>query len=253
MTIEVVISTMLNLRWFQCPVPKLPATVSDINPGWRDCSSSDDDLRRKTASFQERLANAAPCTTSGQFLMRFCLRLCCCSQGEQRVLGMRHFDVQLIAAWFYMKARSQRWKPVKERRWLLLCQLSQCAHHRCACCDRERLPRPSRCRVDGPVHRFLGLSVGLIQQDMRLTLDANTTAISLMQPTRIGFWHRATIWPLTSVRWWREFSTAWLTRLIRFHRRGSHSPIISRQVERPQEKYQQAPRSLRLSSGCRIG
>ena len=40
----------------------------------------------------------------------------------------------------------------------------------------------------GQVHRFLGLSVGLIQQDMRLKNGAaTTTATSPMPPTQAGF------------------------------------------------------------------
>ena len=53
----------------------------------------------------------------------------------------------------------------------------------------------------GQVHRFLGLSVGLIQQDMRPRRRRNygcdiTTPIRSLGSTTCG-----TIWPQTSVRW----------------------------------------------------
>ena len=71
--------------------------VSDINLLEEEIAPlSDEELRRKTSLFQERLANAGELALSAQYLMKFWPRHLPLSARLKRVLGMRHFDVQLI-------------------------------------------------------------------------------------------------------------------------------------------------------------
>ena len=72
--------------------------VSDINILEEEFSSlTDDDLRRKTASFQERLANAGDLSNQRPILDDILPEaFAVVREAGKRVLGMRHFDVQLI-------------------------------------------------------------------------------------------------------------------------------------------------------------
>ena len=58
---------------------------------------SDDDLRRKTASFQQRLLNAGSLDRQRPILDEILPEaFAVVREAGNRVLGMRHFDVQLI-------------------------------------------------------------------------------------------------------------------------------------------------------------
>ena len=72
--------------------------VSDICLLEDDISSlSDDDLRRRTSAFQERLANAGSLDKQRPILDEMLPEaFAVVREAGKRVLGMRHFDVQLI-------------------------------------------------------------------------------------------------------------------------------------------------------------
>ena len=72
--------------------------VSEINLLEEESTPvSDDDLRRKTASFKERLANAGTLQNQRPILDEILPdAFAVVREAGKRVLGMRHFDVQLI-------------------------------------------------------------------------------------------------------------------------------------------------------------
>ena len=72
--------------------------VSDINLLEEEIAPlSDDQLREKTASFQHRLANAGSLSSQRPILNEILPEaFAVVREAGKRVLGMRHFDVQLI-------------------------------------------------------------------------------------------------------------------------------------------------------------
>ncbi|MEO9124613.1 MAG: preprotein translocase subunit SecA, partial [Microcoleus sp.] len=77
---------------------KFQPWVADINILEEDFHSlSDDDLRGKTAEFQERLAKAKSLNEEKEILDEILPEaFAVVREAGQRVLGMRHFDVQLL-------------------------------------------------------------------------------------------------------------------------------------------------------------
>ena len=72
--------------------------VTDVNVLEEDIAPlSDDDLRHRTAEFRERLANAGTLENQRPVLNEILPEaFAVVREAGKRVLGMRHFDVQLI-------------------------------------------------------------------------------------------------------------------------------------------------------------
>ena len=83
--------------------------VSDINLLEEEISPlSDDELRSRTYSFQQRLGNAGELADQRAVLNEILPEaFAIVREAAKRVLGMRHFDVQLIE-WFCMRVRLPR-------------------------------------------------------------------------------------------------------------------------------------------------
>lgn len=80
-----------KLKRFQPIVSDISLLEDDITP------LSDDDLRRRTLAFQERLANAGSLDLQRSILDEILPEaFAVVREAAKRVLGMRHFDVQLI-------------------------------------------------------------------------------------------------------------------------------------------------------------
>ena len=80
-----------KLKRYQPIVSDIGLLEDEISP------LSDDDLRRKTSSFQERLANAGILQNQRPILDEILPEaFAVVREAGKRVLGMRHFDVQLI-------------------------------------------------------------------------------------------------------------------------------------------------------------
>jgi hypothetical protein len=112
---------------------------------------SDEKLKAKTAEFKQKLENGAK--LDDILIEGFAV----CREASKRVLGMRHYDVQLIGGMVCTRARSPRCdrRGQDARRHPALLPQRPRGQGR-ARRHRERLPRPPRRRVDGAPLQFLG-------------------------------------------------------------------------------------------------
>ena len=197
--------------------------VSDINLLEEEIAPlSDDDLRRKTAEFQARLASAGSLEAQRPILNEILPEaFAVVREAGQRVLGMRHFDVQLIGGMVLHEGQIAEMKTGEGK--TLVATLPSYLNALTGRGVHVVTVNDYLARRDaewmGQVHRFLGLSVGLIQQDMRPDERAATmSAISPMPPTLSSVSIICgTIWLLTLVKLSSaSSSTALSTRLILF-------------------------------------
>ena len=113
---------------------------------------SDDQLRDKTAEFQQRLAKAGSLVNQRPILDEILPEaFAVVREAGKRVLGMRHFDVQLIGGMVLHEGQIAEMKT-GEGKTLVATLPSYLNAHRKGCSrrDGERLPGSSRCRMDGP-------------------------------------------------------------------------------------------------------
>ena len=111
--------------------------------------------------------------------------------------------------------------------------------------------------MDGPSPSFSGLSVGLIQQDMRPEDRRRNYNCDITYATNseLGSIISATIWLRTSEVVQREFQYCVIDEVDSILIDEARTPlIISGQVDRPQEKYQQAAEVVTaLSRAAELG
>ena len=221
--------------------------VSDINLLEEEISPlSDDDLRRKTADFQVRLANAGALEKQWSILDEILPEaFAVVREAGKRVLGMRHFDVQLIGG---MVLHEGQIAEMKTGEGGLLSQRSPVISTHSPAGVHVVTVNDYLARRDaewmGQVHRFLGLSVGLIQQDMRPEERRRNYDCDITYATNseLGFDYlrdnmAADIGEVVQ----REFQYCVIDEVDSILIDEACTPlIISGQVERPQEKYQQA-------------
>ena len=181
--------------------------VSDIGLFEDGVSSlSDEDLRRKTFSFQERLRNAGSLDNQRPILDEILPEaFAIVREAGKRVLGMRHFDVQLIGGMVLHEGQIAEMKTGEGK--TLVATLPSYLNALTGRGVHVVTVNDYLARRDaewmGQVHRFLGLSVGLIQQDMRLMNDGVITIAISHTPLTLS-WVLitcGTTWPRTSVRW----------------------------------------------------
>ena len=126
-------------------------------------------------------------------------------EAGKRVLSMRHFDVQLIGGMVLHEGQIAEMKTGEGK--TLVATLPSYLNALTGRGVHVVTVNDYLARRDaewmGQVHRFLGLSVGLIQQDMRPEeRAATTTAISPTPPTQSWVSTTcATTWPPISRRW----------------------------------------------------
>src|SRR5574337_764382 len=134
--------------------------INELEP--RVKALSDDDLRGKTAEFRERIAQGA---TLDQLLVE---AFAVVREAGRRVLGMRHFDVQMLGgivlhAGKIAEMETGEGKTLVATLPVYLNALEGKAVHVVTVND-YLAKRDSQWM--GGIYRFLGLSVGLIQHDM---------------------------------------------------------------------------------------
>ena len=144
--------------------------VSDINLLEDEIALSDEDLRRRTESFQDRLANAGSLVHQRPILDEILPEaFAVVREAAKRVLGMRHFDVQLIGGMVLHEGQIAEMKTGEGK--TLVATLPSYLNALTGRGVHVVTVNDYLARRDaewmGQVHRFLGLSVGLIQQDMR--------------------------------------------------------------------------------------
>ena len=145
--------------------------VSDINLLEEEIGPlSDGELRAKTASFQESLAIAGSLENQRPILNEILPEaFAVVREASKRVLGMRHFDVQLIGGMVLHEGHIAEMKTGEGK--TLVATLPSYLNALTGRGVHVVTVNDYLARRDaewmGQVHRFLGLSVGLIQQDMR--------------------------------------------------------------------------------------
>ena len=208
---------------------------------------SDDDLRRRTALFQERLANAGTLESQRSILDEILPEaFAVVREAGKRVLGMRHFDVQLIGGMVLHEGQIAEMKTGEGK--TLVATLPSYLNALTGRGVHVVTVNDYLARRDaewmGQVHRFLGLSVGLIQQDMRPEERRRNYACDITYATNseLGFdYLRDNMAADISEVVQREFQFCVIDEVDSILIDEARTPlIISGQVEREQEKYQQA-------------
>ena len=208
---------------------------------------SDDDLRRRTAEFRERLDNAGSLDNQRPILEDLLPEaFAVVREAGKRVLGMRHFDVQLIGGMVLHEGQIAEMKTGEGK--TLVATLPSYLNALTGRGVHVVTVSDYLARRDaewmGQVHRFLGLSVGLIQQDMRPEERRRNYACDITYATNseLGFdYLRDNMAADISEVVQREFQYCVIDEVDSILIDEARTPlIISGQVERAQEKYQQA-------------
>lgn len=229
--------------------------VSDINLLEEDIAPlSDEQLRLRTAAFKAQL-EAAASPAKQRLLLDEILpeAFAVVREAGKRVLGMRHFDVQLIGGMVLHDGQIAEMKTGEGKTLVAtlpayLNALSGKGVH--VVTVNDYLARRDA-EWMGQVHRFLGLTVGLIQQDMSPAERRKNYACDVTYATNseLGFdYLRDNMATDISEVVQREFNFCVIDEVDSILVDEARTPlIISGQVERPQEKYQ---RAAELASCC---
>ncbi|ABB25098.1 protein translocase subunit secA [Synechococcus sp. CC9902] len=222
--------------------------VSDINLLEEDISPlSDDELRSRTSDLRQRLFNAGDLHNQIPILDELLPEaFSIVREASKRVLGMRHFDVQLIGGMVLHEGQIAEMKTGEGK--TLVATLPSYLNALTGRGVHVVTVNDYLARRDaewmGQVHRFLGLSVGLIQQDMRPEERRRNYACDITYATNseLGFdYLRDNMAADISEVVQREFQFCVIDEVDSILIDEARTPlIISGQVEREQEKYQQA-------------
>ena len=236
--------------------------VSDINLLEEDMAPlSDDELRSRTAQFRQQLEAAATPARQRQLLDELLPEaFAVVREAGKRVLGMRHFDVQLLGGMVLHDGQIAEMKTGEGKTLVAtlpayLNALSGRGVH--VVTVNDYLARRDA-EWMGQVHRFLGLSVGLIQQDMSPAERRRNYACDVTYATNseLGFdYLRDNMATDINEVVQRDFNYCVIDEVDSILVDEARTPlIISGQVERPQEKYQQAAAlALQLERSAEMG
>ena len=222
--------------------------VTEINLLEEEISALDDDeLRLKTSEIRERFQNS-PQTAEQRDLLDEVLpeAFAIVREASKRVLGMRHFDVQLIGGMVLHEGQIAEMKTGEGK--TLVATLPSFLNALTGKGVHVVTVNDYLARRDaewmGQVHRFLGLTVGLIQQDMtpeerKKNYDCDITYAT---NSELGFdYLRDNMANDISEVVQREFQYCVIDEVDSILIDEARTPlIISGQIERPQEKYQKA-------------
>ncbi len=222
--------------------------VTDINILENDISVlSDEELRGKTHEFQQKLEKSQK-TESQIVLLDELLpeAFAVVREASKRVLGMRHFDVQLIGGMVLHEGQIAEMKTGEGK--TLVATLPSYLNALIGKGSHVVTVNDYLARRDaewmGQVHRFLGLSVGLIQQSMSpLERKKNYECdITYATNSELGFdYLRDNMAAGQSEIVQRDFNFCVIDEVDSILIDEARTPlIISGQVERSQEKYQKA-------------
>ncbi|MEL7038055.1 MAG: preprotein translocase subunit SecA [Cyanobacteria bacterium J06592_8] len=149
---------------------KYQPIVTDINVLEEDIHAlSDEELRGKTGEFQQRLEQATNREEREQILGEILPEaFAVVREAGLRVLGMRHFDVQLLGGMILHKGEIAEMKTGEGKTLVatLPAYLNALSGHGVHVITVNDYLARRDAEWMGQVHRFLGLSVGLIQQGM---------------------------------------------------------------------------------------
>ena len=228
--------------------------VNDINILEEDISKlSDDELRQLTIKFKDRFAkelNEREKLTLLDDLLPEAFAVV--REASKRVLGMRHFDVQLIGGMVLHEGHIAEMKTGEGKTLVatlpsyLNALTGQGVH---VVTVNDYLARRDA-EWMGQVHRFLGLSVGLIQQNMTPfeRLENYKCDITYATNSELGFdYLRDNMASNINEVVQRKFNFCIIDEVDSILIDEARTPlIISGQIERPQEKYQKAAQIVEL-------
>ncbi|MFO0056346.1 MAG: preprotein translocase subunit SecA [Cyanobacteriota bacterium] len=222
--------------------------VSDINLLEEDISSlSDDELRGLTAEIRQKLDKVDNLSRKKILLDELLPQaFAVVREAGKRVLGMRHFDVQLIGGMVLHDGQIAEMKTGEGKTLVatlpayLNALTGQGVH---VVTVNDYLARRDA-EWMGQIHRFLGLSVGLIQQDMLPADRQRNYACDITYATNseLGFdYLRDNMATDLADIVQRDFHYCIIDEVDSILIDEARTPlIISGQVERPQEKYRLA-------------
>ena len=223
--------------------------VSDINLLEEEIAPlSDDELRGLTGEFRQKLEQVAGNTAKERALLDELLpqAFAVVREAGKRVLGMRHFDVQLIGGMVLHNGQIAEMKTGEGK--TLVATLPAYLNALTGRGVHVVTVNDYLARRDaewmGQVHRFLGLSVGLIQQDMTpATRRANYACdITYATNSELGFdYLRDNMASDIAEVVQRSPNFCVIDEVDSILIDEARTPlIISGQIERPQEKYRRA-------------
>ena len=219
--------------------------VSDINLLEEEIAPlSDDELRRRTVDFRNRLDNAGSLEAQLPILDEILpVAFAVVREASRRVLGMRHFDVQLLGGIVLHEGEIAEMKTGEGK--TLVATLPSYLNALTGRGVHVVTVNDYLARRDaewmGQVHRFLGLSVGLIQQDMKPETRRRNYACDITYATNseLGFdYLRDNMASDISEVVHREFQYCVIDEVDSILIDEARTPlIISGQVESKQDKY----------------
>jgi len=222
--------------------------VSDINLLEEEIAPcSDEQLRGKTATFKEMLEKAETPARQRQLLDELLPEaFAVVREAGKRVLGMRHFDVQLIGGMVLHEGQIAEMKTGEGK--TLVATLPAYLNALTGAGVHVVTVNDYLARRDaewmGQVHRFLGLSVGLIQQDMPPFERRRNYGCDITYATNseLGFdYLRDNMANDIEEVVQRSFNYCIIDEVDSILVDEARTPlIISGQIERPQEKYRRA-------------
>ena len=248
--------------------------VSDINLLEEEIAPlSDDELRGLTGEFRQKLASLQEeCRSRGLALDATLAReralldellpqaFAVVREAGQRVLGMRHFDVQLIGGMVLHDGQIAEMKTGEGK--TLVATLPSYLNALTGRGVHVVTVNDYLARRDaewmGQIHRFLGLSVGLIQQDMAPPDRRRNYACDITYATNseLGFdYLRDNMASDLAEVVQRDFHYCVIDEVDSILIDEARTPlIISGQIERPQEKYRKAAEvAERLEKAAEMG
>ncbi len=167
-------------------------------------------------------------------------------EASKRVLGMRHFDVQLIGGMVLHEGQIAEMKTGEGKTLVatLPCYLNALSGKGVHVVTVNDYLARRDAEWMGQVHKFLGLSVGLIQQDMSPSERKKNYACDITYATNseLGFdYLRDNMATSIEEVVQRNFNYCVIDEVDSILIDEARTPlIISGQIERPQEKYQKA-------------
>ncbi len=222
--------------------------VSDVNIFEEDLVAlSDDQLRARTAEFRLSLEKIPTFQKQLSYLDDLLPEaFAVVREASKRVLGMRHFDVQLIGGMVLHEGQIAEMKTGEGK--TLVATLPSYLNALTGRGVHVVTVNDYLARRDaewmGQIHRFLGLSVGLVQQSMSpLERKKNYDCdITYATNSELGFdYLRDNMAADQSEIVQRDFQFCVIDEVDSILIDEARTPlIISGQVERPQEKYQKA-------------
>ena len=227
---------------------KFQPLVAEINLIEEDIKDlSDDDLKAKTVEFREQLAKAKNDEEIKEILDDLLPEaFAVVREAAIRVLGMRHYDVQLLGGIVLHKGQIAEMKTGEGK--TLVCTLPAYLNGLSGKGVHVVTVNDYLARRDaewmGQIHRFLGLSVGLIQSGMSPAERRKNYACDITYTTNseLGFdYLRDNMAVSMEEVVQRPFNYCVIDEVDSVLIDEARTPlIISGQVERPTEKYLQA-------------